>query len=70
MVASVRLDKMEPQPGDLLIATEVFAFTPVDAITDPGTAFLAVTNRDNTRHTLYTFFCSPHTGMQGQLVAG
>lgn len=61
---------MEPQPGDLLIATEDFAFTPVDATTDPGTAFWRSPTGDNTRHTFYTFFCSPHPDMQGQLVAG
>jgi plastocyanin len=77
--------------------TEDFAFTPTDVTTDPGTASIAVTNQDNTRHTFtitelgvdlsvppgttqtvtftaapgaYTFFCSPHPDMQGQLVAG
>lgn len=51
VVTTVGLDNVEPQPGDLLIATEDFAFTPTDVSTDPGTIAIAVTNRDNTRHT-------------------
>ena len=51
LVASARSDNIEPQPGDLLIVTEDFAFTPTDVTTDPGTVSIAVTNQDNTRHT-------------------
>jgi plastocyanin len=51
VVTTVGLDNVEPQAGDLLIATEDFAFTPTDVSTDPGTIAIAVTNRDNTRHT-------------------
>jgi plastocyanin len=97
LAASTGLEDTAPQPGDILVTTEDFAFAPNAVSTDAGTIAVAVTNNDNTRHTFsitelgvelslppgttqrvtftaepgtYSFFCSPHPDMQGQLVAG
>jgi plastocyanin len=96
-VAITGLEDAATQSGDILVTTEDFAFAPNSVSIDAGTVAVAVTNRDNTRHTFsitelgvelslppgttqrvsftaepgtYTFFCSPHPDMQGELVAG
>lgn len=51
VVASLGVVDATPQEGDIVVAVEDFAFTPIDITTDPGTVSLAVTNQDNTRHT-------------------
>lgn len=50
--ASTGLEDAVPQADDILITTEDFTFTPSDVSTEPGTISMAVTNHDNTRHTL------------------
>lgn len=51
VVESVGVVEATPQEGDIVVAVEAFAFTPVDVTSDPGTVSVAVTNHDNTRHT-------------------
>lgn len=51
VVAFVELEDASPQPGDVLLNTDDFAFTPSDITTESGTVSLAVTNHDDTRHT-------------------
>jgi plastocyanin len=52
MVAYAGLDNAVPQEGDILLTAEDFAFTPVAITAERGTVSIAVTNHDNTRHTL------------------
>jgi plastocyanin len=51
VVALVELEDASPQPGDVLMTTEDFAFNPIDVNAAAGTISMAVTNQDNTRHT-------------------
>lgn len=51
VVAFLGVEEGTPQPGDILMTVEDFAFAPVDVTTESGTVSLAVTNHDNTRHT-------------------
>ena len=51
VLAFVELEDASPQPGDVLLATEDFAFTPIDVRAAAGTISMSVTNQDSTRHT-------------------
>lgn len=52
VVALVELEDASPQPGDVLLTTEDFAFIPIEVSVAAGTISMAVTNQDNTRHTV------------------
>jgi plastocyanin len=51
VAAFTGLKDTTPQPGDILVATEDFAFVPIDVTANAGTITVAATNHDNTRHT-------------------
>jgi plastocyanin len=52
MIAYAGLENAVPQQGDILMTTEDFVFSPLEIATNQRTVSIAVTNRDNTRHTL------------------
>lgn len=51
VLAYVDVEDASPQSGDVLLATEDFAFTPIDVSAATGTISMSVTNQDSTRHT-------------------